>query len=116
MEPQRTGPVSVMGKKQGKAVGSLEFTERAIVMIVNGRRADHGGQAFIVPDANQPIAYETLMMMRNLPLGGTPAERIDAAPAYFESKNKHSGDFIEVSGALQPFGNQQVLEVEQCLN
>jgi hypothetical protein len=79
-------------------------------MTLNGRLHIIKGQAFVIPDANQPIITETLMMMKDVPPGGTPAERIDAAPSFFEDVlDKHSGDPIVVTGVLRPFGAGTIL-------
>ncbi len=72
------------------------------------------GQAFLLPDANQGLPDSILMMMRDIPPGGTPNERINSAPSYFTlTLQKVNGDRIAVIGSAAPFGGVQVLVVEQ---
>lgn len=83
-------------------------------MTIQGKLKIVGGQAFITPDPGQPLTTETLIMMKDLPPGGSPTDRIDAAPDYFRTvRGKNNGDPISVTGELQPFGQKQVLEIIQ---
>lgn len=73
-----------------------------------------GGQAFLIPDPNQSLPDSILMMMRDIPPGGTPNERINSAASYFTlTLQKVNGDRIEVTGSVAPFGSVQVLVVDQ---
>jgi hypothetical protein len=83
-------------------------------MDFNGTLQIIGGEAFLDPDPGQAVAVETLMMMSNLPLGGTPQDRIAAAPDYFRQvRQKDSGDALSVTATVEPFGLQQVLVVDR---
>ncbi len=82
-------------------------------MAINGTLRIIGGEAFLKPDAGQLILAETLMMMRNLPPGGTPDDKIAAAPDYFlQVLGKNPGDHISVSATVEPFGEGHVLVVD----
>jgi hypothetical protein len=104
----------IIGAVSTQMVGlsSIPFGEHHLTY--DGSLKIAGGQAFLIPDPNQSLPDSILMMMRDLPQGGTPNERIDSAPSYFTvTLQKVNGDRIEVTGSLAPFGSGQVLVVDQ---
>jgi uncharacterized membrane protein len=97
----------------GVRVMKIGFIKEATV-VIQGKLNITDAKAFLEPDPNQALTGSTLMMMKNIPPGGTSDQRIDAAPSYFTvTRKKPNGSHIEVTGTIQALGSTNVLVIEQ---
>jgi hypothetical protein len=104
------GSVFFFARSVGFKTTSVPVTLGPPTITVQGTLKLTNGKAYIVPAANQEIRDETLMVMSELPPGGTVDERRDAAFSYFS--NYSTKDMIQVTGTLFPYGQMQAISVK----